>query len=87
MNELMDSNEAAERDAIVVNYTEYPTAGQQIVSALIGVAVPLAAGLGVIGLMAVGGAVVDRVKTKRAEKKAAKELNTENITHITTPTE
>ena len=87
MNELMDSNEAAENDAkCIVNYTEYPTAGQQIVSALIQITVPLVAGIGVIGLMSVGAAVVDKVQTKRAARKAAKEANTV-IVEESTPTE
>jgi len=87
MNELMDSNEAAENDATtVVYYTEYPTAGQQIVSALIQVAVPLAAGLGFLGVMTVGASVVDKVRTRRAERKAAKEA-TPMVVEETTPTE
>jgi hypothetical protein len=87
MNELMDSNEAAECDAnITVYYTEPATVPQQIVSAVIATLAPLAVGLGTMGLIVVAGAVTDKVKTHRANRKAAKEANTIVIKE-TTPTE
>lgn len=84
MDNNIDSNEAAEQDAsTIVYYTEQPTVGQQVVSALIQVTVPLAAGFGFLGVMAVGAHLVDKVKTRRAAKKAA---SLEEV-HPTTSTE
>lgn len=69
----LDSIEAAEQDAgIVVHYTEYPTVGQQVVSAIISVAAPLAVGFGVLGAMAVAGTIVEKVRDRRATRKASK---------------
>ncbi len=84
----IDSNEAALMDAgIVVNYTEYPTVGQQVVTALISVAVPVVAGFGVFGAITVGQTIAGAVKSRRARRKAAKLESVEPTTVPSDPTE
>lgn len=76
MDNIIESNEAAEMDANGVYIIEQPTVGQQITSVAIGTLVPLAVmGIG-FGLIAVGSVAVEKIgdavrarKARKAEKK------------------
>lgn len=71
INEL-NNLEAAEADATtIVYYTEVPTVGQQVVSSLIAVAVPLVAGFGFLGAVALVQYGIQQVRTRRAAKNAS----------------
>lgn len=72
MDELMDSNEAAELDANNVYVIEQPTVGQQIVSVAIGTLVPLGVMAAGFGLFAVGSWVAENVADRVSARKAAK---------------
>ncbi len=69
---VIDSIESAESDAgLNVHITEYPTVGQQIVTALISVAVPVVAGFGIMGAIAVGTHIRDSHRARKALRRAS----------------
>lgn len=71
-NELIDSNEAAEMDAVNIYVVEQPSVGQQVVTALIAVAVPLVAGFGFVAVVTAVDKGRNAIQNRRARKAAAK---------------